>query len=105
MHIDLDPDPKHWLRVVQPPLSSHNEETELTKMETKRIPEVQSTSYTNYIKLRHLFQVDGLKRLMTETLGRAEGSASEWTVEDTIGMLQLSRPSINMQKFKEVFTV
>jgi hypothetical protein len=36
-----------------------------------------------------LLQVDGLKRLMTETLGRAEGSASEWVVEDTIG-----KPSI-----------
>jgi len=31
-------------------------------------------------------EVEGLKRLMTETLGRAENNApSDWTVEDTIG--------------------
>ena len=30
-------------------------------------------------------EVEGLKRLMTETLGRSDGSATEWTIEDTIG--------------------
>ena len=32
------------------------------------------------------FQVEGLKRLMSETLGRTDGSpATDWTIEDTIG--------------------
>ena len=30
-------------------------------------------------------QVEGLKRLMTDTLGRTDGTATEWTIEDTIG--------------------
>ncbi|XP_050438197.1 cleavage and polyadenylation specificity factor subunit 5-like isoform X2 [Adelges cooleyi] len=30
-------------------------------------------------------EVEGLKRLLTETLGRQDGIPSEWTVEDTIG--------------------
>merc|ERR1712240_361878 len=31
-------------------------------------------------------EVDGLKRLMSDTLGRSEGSLStDWTIEDTIG--------------------
>ncbi|CAG7822359.1 unnamed protein product [Allacma fusca] len=30
-------------------------------------------------------EIDGLKRLMTETLGRQDGVAQEWVVEDTIG--------------------
>ena len=31
-------------------------------------------------------QVEGLKRLMSETLGRTDGSpATDWTIEDTIG--------------------
>jgi len=30
-------------------------------------------------------EVEGLKRLMSDTLGRTDGSATDWTVEDTIG--------------------
>lgn len=30
-------------------------------------------------------EVEGLKRLMTETLGRADAGATEWVIEDTIG--------------------
>ncbi|KAG1673053.1 Cleavage and polyadenylation specificity factor subunit 5 [Nymphon striatum] len=30
-------------------------------------------------------EVEGLKRLMTETLGRQDGVAQEWVIEDTIG--------------------
>eukprot|EP00092_Neocalanus_flemingeri_P004583 GFUD01004934.1.p2 GENE.GFUD01004934.1~~GFUD01004934.1.p2 ORF type:complete len:225 (+),score=64.55 GFUD01004934.1:85-759(+) len=30
-------------------------------------------------------EVEGLKRLMTETLGRSDGSSTDWTIEDTIG--------------------
>ncbi|XP_053209604.1 cleavage and polyadenylation specificity factor subunit 5-like [Panonychus citri] len=30
-------------------------------------------------------EVEGLKRLLTETLGRQDGIANEWTIEDTIG--------------------
>ncbi|KAL4234923.1 Nudix hydrolase 21 [Mactra antiquata] len=30
-------------------------------------------------------QVEGLKRLLTETLGRQDGAPMEWTVEETIG--------------------
>jgi len=30
-------------------------------------------------------EVEGLKRLMTETLGRTDGTTTEWTIEDTIG--------------------
>ncbi|XP_060873060.1 cleavage and polyadenylation specificity factor subunit 5-like [Metopolophium dirhodum] len=30
-------------------------------------------------------EVEGLKRLLTETLGRQDGVQTEWTVEDTIG--------------------
>lgn len=30
-------------------------------------------------------ETEGLKRLMTETLGRPETGGAEWTVEDTIG--------------------
>lgn len=30
-------------------------------------------------------QVEGLKRLLTETLGRQDGGTMEWVVEDTIG--------------------
>jgi len=30
-------------------------------------------------------EVDGLRRLMTETLGRTDGSVTDWTIEDTIG--------------------
>jgi cleavage and polyadenylation specificity factor subunit 5 len=30
-------------------------------------------------------ELDGLKRLMTDTLGRQDGGANEWTVEDTVG--------------------
>uniref|UniRef100_A0A1B6DZ49 Cleavage and polyadenylation specificity factor subunit 5 n=1 Tax=Clastoptera arizonana TaxID=38151 RepID=A0A1B6DZ49_9HEMI len=30
-------------------------------------------------------EVDGLKRLLTETLGRQDGVKQEWTIEDTIG--------------------
>merc|ERR1712048_290012 len=30
-------------------------------------------------------EVEGLKRLMTDTLGRTDGTATEWTIEDTIG--------------------
>ncbi|GFN93940.1 cleavage and polyadenylation specificity factor subunit 5 [Plakobranchus ocellatus] len=30
-------------------------------------------------------QVDGLKRLLTETLGRQDGAAMDWVIEDTIG--------------------
>jgi len=30
-------------------------------------------------------EIEGLKRLMTETLGRQDGVAQEWVVEDTIG--------------------
>ena len=30
-------------------------------------------------------QVDGLKRLLTETLGRQDGAPMDWVIEDTIG--------------------
>jgi len=30
-------------------------------------------------------EVEGLRRLMTETLGRSDGTATDWTIEDTIG--------------------
>eukprot|EP00090_Calanus_glacialis_P028080 TRINITY_DN448_c0_g1_i1.p1 TRINITY_DN448_c0_g1~~TRINITY_DN448_c0_g1_i1.p1 ORF type:complete len:222 (-),score=69.30 TRINITY_DN448_c0_g1_i1:406-1071(-) len=30
-------------------------------------------------------EVEGLRRLMTETLGRPDGTATDWTIEDTIG--------------------
>ncbi|XP_035710393.1 cleavage and polyadenylation specificity factor subunit 5 isoform X2 [Folsomia candida] len=30
-------------------------------------------------------EIEGLKRLMTETLGRQDGVAQEWVIEDTIG--------------------
>ena len=30
-------------------------------------------------------EVEGLKRLMTNTLGRSDGTATEWVIEDTIG--------------------
>merc|ERR1711872_1090329 len=30
-------------------------------------------------------EVDGLRRLMTETLGRTDGSVTDWIIEDTIG--------------------
>jgi hypothetical protein len=29
--------------------------------------------------------VDGLKRLMTSTLGKTDAGPQEWTIEDTIG--------------------
>ena len=33
----------------------------------------------------NLSKVEGLRRLMTETLGRSDGTATDWTIEDTIG--------------------
>jgi len=38
-------------------------------------------------------EVEGLKRLMTETLGRTDGTTTEWTIEDTIG--NWWRPSLH----------
>ena len=48
-------------------------------------------------------EVDGLKRIMTATLGKVEDAGSQdWTIEDTIGIVN-TVVEFNPKKFKQIY--
>ena len=48
-------------------------------------------------------EIDGLKRILSDTLGRAEGPPQDWSVEDLIGNFTYYLANKNLEKNETFF--